>query len=273
MLEEVDVKHLIIAAVESSILAGEAILEVYNSDDFQVNLKSDSTPLTLADRQSHESIKRSLGKTHIPMLSEEGRNLLYDERKSWDLFWLVDPLDGTKEFIKRNGEFTVNIALVENNYPVLGVIYSPIFETLYFGHQQYGAFKREGVPTNKPLNLTFDELIATSQRLPFTSKSGKFKVTASRSHFTPETLIAIEEKRSSHPEMEILKYGSSLKMCFVAEGSADFYPRIAPTYEWDTAAGQAINEAAGKKVVDADTGERLRYNKEELANPYFICTC
>lgn len=271
MLQETDIKKLLIAAIQASIQAGRAILEVYNSDDFQVNLKSDNTPLTLADRLAHETIKKYLSKTHIPLLSEEGRNLLYDERKSWDLFWLVDPLDGTKEFIKRNGEFTVNIALVENSYPTIGVIYSPIFETLYFGHAKHGSFKKTGIKP-EPLTATIDELIATSERLPIVKSRNKFVITASRSHFTAETKDYINEISKLHPDMEVIEQGSSIKMCLVAEGAADLYPRIAQTFEWDTAAGQAINEGAGMRVIDSTTGERLRYNKEELNNPWFICT-
>jgi 3'(2'), 5'-bisphosphate nucleotidase len=272
MLQEVEIKHLMIAAIQASIMAGEAILEVYNSDDFQVNLKSDKTPLTLADRQAHEVIKKHLSKTHIPNLSEEGRNLMYDERKSWDLFWLVDPLDGTKEFIKQNGEFTVNIALVENNYPIMGVIYSPIFETLYFGHAKNGSFKLSEVKCNEPFMLSFEELIAHSEKLPRIKNKERFTITASRSHFTPETEKFVEEKKAEHPDLEIISKGSSLKMCLIAEGVADVYPRLAQTSEWDTAAGQAIIEGAGMKVISAHTGERLHYNKEELNNPWFICT-
>lgn len=272
MLQEADIKHLSIAAIQASIKAGQAILEVYHSDNFQVNLKSDKTPLTLADRQAHNTINKYLSKTHIPMLSEEGRNLLYDERKNWDLFWLVDPLDGTKEFIKRNGEFTVNIALVEDNYPIIGVIYSPIFEVLYFAYIKDGAFKKTNIKPNMPFDISYEELIASSERLPVIKSNPKFTITASRSHFTPETEAVILEKKRQHPDFELIQKGSSLKMCYVAEGIADFYPRIAPTYEWDTAAGQAINEAAGMKVVNSTTGERLKYNKEELTNPWFICT-
>lgn len=271
MLQDNDIKKLLTAAIEAALHAGRSILDVYNSDDFQVNLKSDNTPLTLADRQSHETIKKMLGKTHIPLMSEEGRNLLYEERKNWDLFWLVDPLDGTKEFIKRNGEFTVNIALVENSYPTIGVIYSPIFETLYFGHFKNGSFKKTNI---KPTSLitSLDELIATSERLPTIKNKAKFVITASRSHYTPETENYIKEISKDHPDLEVLEQGSSIKMCLVAEGFADLYPRIAQTFEWDTAAGQAINEGAGMRVINSKTGERLRYNKEELQNPWFICT-
>lgn len=271
MLQDAEIKHLLLAAIQASIEAGQAILEVYHSNDFQVNLKSDKTPLTLADRRAHEVIKKHLSKTHIPNLSEEGRNLLYEERKSWDLFWLVDPLDGTKEFIKRNGEFTVNIALIENSYPVMGVIYSPIFETLYFGYSKIGSFKLCDIKPDEQLTLSLEELIQRSSRLPVIQNRDKFTITASRSHFTPDTEDFIEEKRKVNPDLEILPHGSSLKMCFVAEGKADVYPRLAQTSEWDTGAGQAIIEGAGMRVISAINGERLHYNKEELNNPWFIC--
>ena len=271
MLQEVEIKHLLLAAIQAAVQAGQAILDVYHSDDFQVNFKSDKTPLTLADRQAHEVIKKHLSKTHIPSLSEEGRNLLYEERKGWDLFWLVDPLDGTKEFIKRNGEFTVNIALIANNYPIMGVIYSPIFETLYFGYTNYGSYKLCSVKPKIPLSFNLDELIGQSDRLPIVKSKDRFTITSSRSHLTSDTEIFIENKKKEHPDLKIIPQGSSLKMCFVAEGIADLYPRLAQTSEWDTAAGQAIVEGAGMKVISAIDGERLHYNKEELNNPWFVC--
>lgn len=271
MLQEVEIKHLLLAAVQASIQAGQAILDVYHSDDFQVNFKSDKTPLTLADRQAHEVIKKHLSKTHIPNLSEEGRDLLFDERKNWDLFWLVDPLDGTKEFIKRNGEFTVNIALIENNYPIMGVIYSPIFETLYFGYNGKESYKICNVMPNEPFTLNFEDLILSSNRLPILQNRERYTIITSRSHFTSDTEQFIESKKRENPNLELIHHGSSLKMCLVAEGVADIYPRLAQTSEWDTAAGQAIIEGAGMRVISTTNGERLHYNKEELNNPWFIC--
>jgi 3'(2'), 5'-bisphosphate nucleotidase len=235
MLQDSEIKHLLTTAIQASIQKGH------------------------------------LSKTHIPNLSEEGRDLLYEERKGWDLFWLVDPLDGTKEFIKRNGEFTVNIALIENGYPTMGVIYQPIFETLYIGYTQIGSYKLCNVKSNEPFTLSLDELILQASRLPLAQSRSKFTITASRSHLTPDTENFIEQKRKEHPELEILPHGSSQKMCFVAEGIADVYPRLAQTSEWDTAAGQAIVEGAGMRVISAIDGERLHYNKEELNNPWFIC--
>lgn len=252
-----------------SMKAGEQIMEVYHSE-FAVENKEDQSPLTLADKKSHEVIASELSRLfpEIPVLSEEGQHLPYEERKGWEYLWVVDPLDGTKEFVKRNGEFTVNIALVHKGYPVLGVIYAPVLRTLYFAKEGTGSFKIEGIET-----ISFQdeaELIAKAEKLSSIELNKEIAAVASRSHMSPETEEYIAEIKKKYGNVTITSAGSSLKLCLVAEGKADVYPRFAPTMEWDTAAGQAIVEQAGGKVIQTDSKERLSYNKENLLNPWFI---
>lgn len=270
MIEKDEILNLLLAAVNASIRAGALIMEVYNSDDFQVNLKSDKTPLTLADRLAHDSIKNDLSKTFIPVLSEEGRNIVYEERKGWEYFWIVDPLDGTKEFIKRNGEFTVNIALIQNKYPLLGVVYVPVTGELYFSFTSEGAYKVSNLLANKEARYSYTELISASRKLPFQSERKNIIIVESRSHTSNETLEYIECLKQKFSNLESISRGSSLKMCMIAEGNADIYPRLSLSSEWDTAAGQAIVEGAGYQVYTYETKERMAYNKEELLNPWFI---
>jgi len=204
------------------------------------------------------------------VLSEEGKHLDYEVRKGWDTLWIVDPLDGTKEFIKRNGEFTVNIALVYEGIPVLGVIYLPVKQELYFAEESLGAYKLSGI-TALDDSASLDKLIASSVRLPGKdSRKDHFVIVASRSHLTPETETYINEMKRKHADVELISSGSSIKICLVAEGKADVYPRFAPTMEWDTAAGHAIARAAGMEVYQAGEEWPLQYNKEDLLNPWFI---
>ena len=267
------IEHInIIDMIHVSIQAGEKILNVYHSADFGVEQKADHSPLTIADEQSHETIVAELRRLYpdIPILSEEGNERRYDERKRWSRFWLVDPLDGTKEFIKRNGEFTVNIALVQSGRPAMGVIYAPVLDTIYFGSERHGAYKLEKAET-KTADLSSDEeLLSISVKLPLEQQSNALVVVASRSHRSQETDDYIDRLQKHHDTIELISAGSSLKLCLVAEGKADVYPRFAPTMEWDTAAGQAIVQAAGGTVTRADTDEPLAYNKEDLRNPWFI---
>lgn len=224
--------------------------------DFGIERKADNSPLTRADKAAHARIMTFLEPTGIPVLSEEGAHLPYSIRRQWQRLWIVDPLDGTKEFIKRNGEFTVNIALAENGSPVMGVIYVPVKQQLYYGCIGEGAYKEE---------------LGQRVTLPLKSDTERaFTVVASRSHLSKETADYIDLLRRDHPDLQLASSGSSLKICLVAEGKADVYPRHAPTMEWDTAAGDAIARAARREVVDALTGEPLRYNKEDLHNPWFI---
>lgn len=255
--------HTVIAA---AIRAGQAIMEIYThpDTDWQVERKADNSPLTLADRRSHAVIAEALKQTPYPLLSEEGEHLPYDERRAWQTLWVVDPLDGTKEFLKRNDEFTVNIALVTDGTPVMGVIYVPATHRLYWGEVGKGAFTAQvDAATGQP---------GPAQPLPLADadKARPFRVVASRSHLSDETRTFIDRLKAQHGEVDTVSAGSSLKLCLVAEGKADVYPRLAPTMEWDTAAGHAIAVAAGCRVDDAETGEPLHYNKEDLHNPFFV---
>jgi len=246
--------------------AGDAILVVYDSD-FDVEKKGDQSLLTEADKQSHIVIQRDLEKTAYPILSEEGRAIPYEERSAWDILWIVDPLDGTKEFVKRNGEFTVNIALIENGETVLGAIYVPVKDQMYLGAKGFGSAKIEEFSKQTDKNL--EAWFADSNKLPL-SFNRKYTIVGSRSHMSPETELFIEEKRKEQGDLEMISVGSSLKLCMVAEGRADAYPRFAPTMEWDTAAGQAIVESMGGEVIDWTTKEKMRYNRENLLNNWFL---
>ena len=250
---KLDTQKLLEIAKKAALKAGEDILEIYNKEDFEVELKSDNSPLTVADKASHNRIMEYLVDTEIPILSEEGKEMSYAERKDWDVFWLIDPLDGTKEFIKRNGEFTVNIALIKNQKPIMGVVYTPVLDWLYWGSED-GAYKTEIGNTQKIITAKTDLSIPN------------LKVVASRSHLNQET----EDFLSTLQNPEIVSMGSSLKFMLVAEGKAHVYPRYAPTMEWDTGAAQAVVEAAGGKVYKEPGREKFVYNKENLLNPHFL---
>lgn len=265
-------QYYILKAIDAALKAGEQILSIYEdpASDFQVERKADNSPLTIADRKAHQVISKMLADTPYPILSEEGRSIPYKERSQWESLWIVDPLDGTKEFIKRNGEFTVNIAFVEDGSPVAGVIYVPVKKTLYFGAIGTGAFKCSDI-VSVGSDVTLQQLMGVSERMPSAdcAHSG-LVVVASRSHMNSETEAYIEELKKAHGEVRTVSKGSSLKICLVAEGAADIYPRFAPTMEWDTAAGHAIAVAAGLEVYRADGDVPLRYNKEDLLNPWFV---
>ena len=259
--------ELLEIAKHAALEAGAEIMKIYTdpSQDFGIEKKADNSPITLADKNAHLCIMRYLGETGIPVLSEEGLHLPYEERKEWKRMWVVDPLDGTKEFIKKNGEFTVNIALVEDGAPVLGVIYIPATDVLYYGIIGEGAWK-EVTLSNSP------SMGRIKENLPIEGEDGRgaFVVVASRSHMNAETEEYINQLRKNHDKIQLISSGSSIKICLVAEGTADSYPRFAPTMEWDTAAGDAIARAAGKQVLDVQTGNPLTYNKEDLHNPWFL---
>jgi len=235
--------------------AGAAILEVYRSEDFGETSKADNSPLTLADLAAHKCIVAGLSKLEsgYPILSEEDANIPYAERSKWTQFWLVDPLDGTKEFLKRNGEFTVNIALVDNGVPVLGVVYAPVLDVCYYAARGTGSFVQRG-----------DSAAQSIKALAHTADAA-IKVVASRSHSDART-AALLDKLGNH---QCISMGSSLKLCLVAEGAAHFYPRLGPTMEWDTAAAHAVVNEAGGMVCDV-AEQALRYNKEDLHNPEFL---
>lgn len=272
MIEREQADFFLAEAYNAAVRAGAKIMEIYTRyDDFFVSLKADSTPITIADREAHTLIKHYLSATRIPLLSEEGRDLYFDERRGWDLFWLVDPLDGTEEFIQRNGEFTVNIALMVDNSPYLGVIYLPTTGTIYFSDPDRGSFCKTGVRPEMSAEYTISPIFSGACRLPVVrERNVPLKVALSRSHESEQVREHIRCLREQMGEVQIVEYGSSLKMCLVAEGSVDCYLRTTPTSEWDTAAGEAIARGAGVRVVSL-TGEPLRYNEESLENPPFIC--
>jgi 3'(2'), 5'-bisphosphate nucleotidase len=234
--------------------AGQAIMDVYASD-FAVELKDDRSPLTAADQAAHALIVGELESLPegLPILSEESRQISFDERSQWQDYWLVDPLDGTKEFIKRNGEFTVNIALIRGHKPILGVVYAPALDLEYAGCVDFGAFRRERDGRATPIKVQ-------------QTAANPLRVVGSRSHADPSH-TAYAEALGPH---ELKPMGSSLKICLVAEGQADIYPRLGPTSEWDTAAAQAILESAGGSMMNPE-GEPLVYNsKSDLLNPFFL---
>ena len=251
MLDKINTKDIIAIAKE----AGDAIMQIY-SQDFEVEYKQDSSPLTLADKKANDIIENRLNQlsVNLPILSEEGKEIPYEERKHWEYFWLVDPLDGTKEFVKKNGEFTVNIALIHKNTPVLGVVYAPALDICYWAKQGEGAFKDE-------------------QRLPLKTESQRevYKIVASRSHMSDETQAFIDNI-DTDKDKELISIGSSLKICLVAEGEADIYPRLGPTMEWDTGAAHAIVNETGKNVQKYNNVEYMShlYNKEKLLNQWFV---
>jgi 3'(2'), 5'-bisphosphate nucleotidase len=252
MLEKIDINDIITIANK----AGDAIMEIY-AEEFDVEYKQDQSPLTKADKTANEIIVRGLEALipKLPILSEEGKEVRYEERKEWEYFWMVDPLDGTKEFIKKNGEFTVNIALIHKNTPILGVVYAPALGDMYWAVQGKGAFKN-------------------AQKLPLyinEHPEKNLRIVASKSHLSPETQEYIDALAKTTEEIECLSKGSSLKLCMIAEGIADIYPRLAPTMEWDTAAADAIVREAGGVTEIWELQANLKYNKNNLLNPWFIC--
>lgn len=250
---EYSLEELLSIAREASSHASREILRIYESEDFGVDMKADDSPLTKADKKGHEVICSYLEKTGIPILSEEGKHTAYDERKNWEQLWIVDPLDGTKEFIKRNGEFTVNIALVENQKPILGVVEAPVLNAQFYGTIEGGGFKS--------INWVEEKL----NKIPILDKQKeRLRIVASRSHLNDETQAFLDDLNSPL----IVSMGSSLKFMMIAEGKADIYPRFAPTMEWDTAAAHAIISSLGGRVESPD-GVELIYNKHNLLNPHF----
>ncbi len=238
--------------------AGAAIMKVY-AQDFTVTLKDDASPFTEADQQSNEIITRLLTEAHpdIPIISEEmATQVEYETRKKWPRFWLVDPLDGSKEFIKKNGQFCVIISLIEHNEPVFGMMYSPVSKEIYYAIKGKGAFK---VVNNNTLALPLTQ-----------SPTGLANIIGSLSHSSPEFDAYVDEQKKQGVDVNVVQIGSGLKFCYVAEGKADMYPRFVPTMEWDTAAGQLLVEECGKTMIDNSTKKRMTYNKVSLKNNGFI---
>lgn len=257
--------------------AGQKILEIYGQEDFEVQIKEDKSPLTAADRAANALIMQRLQALwDLPVISEEAKEIPYETRSQWTTFWLVDPLDGTKEFIKRNGEFTVNIALIHQGKPVFGVVFAPVPGTLYVGATGQGTYKAI-------LNTHFasrDDLAdklhnpeTSFQRLPLPkNKDGRTetRIVASRSHCNVETQDYIDRLQETRGPVKLVSIGSSLKLCLLAEGSADVYPRLAPTMNWDIGAAQAILEATGGKLLTWVEHEPISYNQPSLVNPFFV---
>ncbi|MCB0836517.1 MAG: 3'(2'),5'-bisphosphate nucleotidase CysQ [Bacteroidetes bacterium] len=258
-MTETTTTSLLQTLIDISKEAGQEILRIYADESLfdRVDFKADDSPLTLADKAAHAAIEARLkvATPDIPILSEEGRNIPYEERSQWTRFWMVDPLDGTKEFIKRNGEFTVNIALVEGGSVIMGCVHVPVQDTTYYGAKGEGAFVIRQEEEAQKIEASDLDMNASGLRL-----------VASRSHMSPE----VEEYVEQFDNPEMVSMGSSLKLVLVAEGKADIYPRLAPTMEWDTAAAQIIVEEAGGTVINHETGTPVVYNKENLLNPHFI---
>ena len=263
-------EQLLKIAIHASIEAGEKILEVYEKP-FRVNYKEDKSPVTQADLQASKVISKALEQTTIPVISEEENIPDYETRKNYPRLWLVDPLDGTKEFVKKNGEFSVNIGLIENNFPLLGVVYMPVLKEIYFAAPSIGAYKtpHDVFAQHDVKSFSLADLISHSKKLP-AQKQNTYTIVASRSHLSKDTFAHLQKMKLQKGETTIVYSGSSVKMCWVAEGKADEYPRFGRTMEWDTAAGQSIVECAGGAFLNFETKQRLSYNKMILDNPEFI---
>ena len=274
MLSEQIKRFLLPHTFNAAVRAGAAVMRIYeHRDDYDLS-KYDGNfrSITAADRAAHEAIKRTLGQTRIPILSEDGREMHYEERCNWELFWLVDPLDGTREFIAGNNEFTINIALMENNVCAAAVIYVPYLHKIYFADRGFGSYVRDGVEPSADAAYTFDEIKQGARRLPLVAERHAHPLIAiSRSHNTPETFAHVEALRRRYPDAQVIEQGSSYKFCLLAEGRVDYYVRTTHTYEWDTAAGELILAEAGGRLEALADGAAFRYNKRDLQNPWFIC--
>ena len=274
MLSEQIKRFLLPHTFNAAVRAGAAVMRIYeHRDDYDLS-KYDGNfrSITAADRAAHEAIKRTLGQTRIPILSEDGRERHYEERCNWELFWLVDPLDGTREFIAGNNEFTINIALMENNVCAAAVIYVPYLHKIYFADRGFGSYVRDGVEPSADAAYTFDEIKQGARRLPLVAERHAHPLIAiSRSHNTPETFAHVEALRRRYPDAQVIEQGSSYKFCLLAEGRVDYYVRTTHTYEWDTAAGELILAEAGGRLEALADGAAFRYNKRDLQNPWFVC--
>lgn len=261
----IDLSIEIKTAINAAIEAGKVTLRYYGKN-LNIADKSDKSPLTEADLASNKIINDKLKSLDIPVLSEENPVVEYEIRKNWAQYWLIDPLDGTKEFINKSNEYTINIALMQNNYPVAGIIYIPVLDVIYFGKIGEGAFKIENAGL-LPKEQLF--LMENVKKLPLVSHKG-LVIIASRSHLNEDTKQFIQNISEKYKSISVENYGSSVKFCMIAEGKADIYPRLGPTMEWDIAAGHAIVEAAGFTVVEYPSGQPIKYNKESLFNPWFV---
>jgi 3'(2'), 5'-bisphosphate nucleotidase len=281
------IENCLLSALVAAKKAGDEILDVYLGD-IDVTYKEDDTPLTIADERAHRAIVEVLPtffQNDIPILSEEGQDIPYEKRAQWEYLWLVDPLDGTKEFVKRRDEFTVNIALIENNRPVVGVVLLPAIGTLYFGAEGLGSYKLEKIETVGQLldeagnssgkTIDLSVVVAGALRLPIHETEGipsnQINLVGSRSHGIEALSDFVDEMKENYDKVGFVPAGSALKFCLVAEGTADLYPRFGPTMEWDTAAGHCVVEQSGGAVLAMTGKTPLAYNKKDLHNPHFVC--
>jgi len=264
-------KDILLDCINASIDAGKIIMDVYQQS-FEIATKSDNTPVTIADKQSSQKIISSLKHHQLPIISEEDIYINENENPNFNTFFVVDPLDGTREFIKRNGEFTVNIALIENKEPVLGVVYAPALNVMYYAMKNFGAYKISDDNLKKLMirNYTLDDILELSDKLPIYNLPNVYTIITSRSHLDEKTSAYIDIKRREHSIIEYIRMGSSIKMCLLAEGKAHEYPRFGRTMEWDTAASHIILKEAGGNILDAKHLQPLQYQKENFENPDFI---
>ena len=265
-MSEQSIAQLLINAVQTSFRAGSEIMKIYDLA-FEVELKGDLSPLTEADKASHELIIKELSAFGYPILSEEGKSIPFEERTAWTKYWCVDPLDGTKEFIKRNGEFTVNIALMDKDTPIMGVICQPVKEVAFAAIVGGNVYRIDSAGLGKLSADTLDSYRLTDTEI---SSQGEIKVVASRSHRSVETEDFIADLKKQGSKVLLVNSGSALKFCLLAEGKADIYPRFAPTMEWDTAAGHAILKACGRNIILYPGTAEMKYNKPSLVNDWFI---
>jgi 3'(2'), 5'-bisphosphate nucleotidase len=264
-------KELAEIAIQATLEAGIAISRIYRETEIGIEYKKDSSPITIADKKANQIINERLAPTNIPIISEENSNSAYSLRQTWEYCWMVDPLDGTKEFIKKNDQFTVNIALIHLGNPLLGVVYAPAYGLIYFSEPN-SAFMCNSLVQMHDSKKLLKKISIHKKQLPLNYQRKNFTILASKSQQNPETAAYIEKLKSKHQNSEIFSIGSSLKFCMIAEGKADIYPRFSNIMEWDTAAGHAIVNAAGGKVINPETGLPLIYNKENLSNPWFIAS-
>ncbi|HFK1529155.1 3'(2'),5'-bisphosphate nucleotidase [Bacillus thuringiensis] len=267
MLNTINMEEIL----EVTLKAGQKILDIYSNKEIIVNYKIDNSPVTIADKEAGNIIKDFLGNSYpsIPIVSEEERLTKFEIRKNWKCFWLIDPLDGTKEFLQKKEHFTVNVALIYEGSPIMGIIYAPAMRKLYFASSILGSYKLENISEQKLPNNYLSKAVS----LPCETKNPYLRIITSYSHITSETKDYISKLKDRYGEINIESIGSSLKFCYLAEGSADIYPRLSPTMEWDIGAGQAILECAGGKILDY-SGGILKYNKKSLKNMHFIaCSC
>ena len=253
-----------ILALKAIFDASIVVLKTYKSGNYNINVKKDNSPVTEADKESNKIIYNILEKSNFPVLSEESKEIKYSDRKNWNKFWMIDPIDGTKEFINRNGEFTINIALIEENKPILGVVFAPVLGTLYIAEKNFGTYMFTNVRSINDLKK------GNIKNLSESTSPKIYTLVISKSHIDAETEKFVMKKKKEYETVEIINMGSSLKICKVAEGIASCYPRFGKTMEWDTAAAHAVVKFAGGNIYDKETHKEISYNKQNLFNPFFI---